>query len=197
MEVLKRFRKYNLKLKPKKCDLFQPEVEFLGRKEGRNGLTDHSIEMIQKWQTPRNANEVESFIGLANFHREFITDFANIAEPLHKITRKCGQKVEFKWEEKHEESFQRLKEVLVSPQKLAAPSRDPQDLFVLETDASNDSIGGQLLQMQKGRRKVIGYASFGLTPVQRKMCTTRKELFSVLRHAHHFRSKEVQGNHKS
>ena len=189
VEVLKRFRKHNLKLKPKKCDLFQPEVEFLGRKVGRNGmtLTDHSIDTIQKWETPKNAKEVESFIGLASFHREFIKDFAKIAEPLHRITRKCGEKIKFQWEEKHEESFRKLKEALVSPQILAAPSRDPQDLFILETDASDEAIGGQLLQVQKGKRKVIGYASFGLTPVQRKMCTTRKELFSVLRHAHHFR----------
>ena len=57
------------------------------------------------------------------------------------------------------------KNYLVSPQILAAPSRDPQDLFILETDASDDAIGGQLLQMQKGKRKMIGYASFGLTPV--------------------------------
>jgi hypothetical protein len=32
--VLVRFREYGLKLKPKKCELFQKEVEFLGRVVG-------------------------------------------------------------------------------------------------------------------------------------------------------------------
>jgi hypothetical protein len=34
MAVLVRFREYGLKLKPKKCELFQKEVEFLGRVVG-------------------------------------------------------------------------------------------------------------------------------------------------------------------
>ena len=36
--VLVRFREYGLKLKPKKCELFQKEVEFLGRVVGPRGM---------------------------------------------------------------------------------------------------------------------------------------------------------------
>jgi hypothetical protein len=36
--VLVRFREYGLKLKPKKCELFQKEVEFLGRVVGPRGI---------------------------------------------------------------------------------------------------------------------------------------------------------------
>jgi hypothetical protein len=38
MAVLVRFREYGLKLKPKKCELFQKEVEFLGRVVGPIGM---------------------------------------------------------------------------------------------------------------------------------------------------------------
>ena len=37
-DALDRFRKYGMKLKPKKCSLFQKEVEFLGRTVGHNKL---------------------------------------------------------------------------------------------------------------------------------------------------------------
>ena len=36
--VLVRFREYRLKLKPKKCELFQKEVNFLGRVVGPRGM---------------------------------------------------------------------------------------------------------------------------------------------------------------
>lgn len=36
--VFRRFREYGLKLKPKKCELFRQEVEFLGRVIGPEGM---------------------------------------------------------------------------------------------------------------------------------------------------------------
>jgi hypothetical protein len=36
--VLVRFREYGLNMKPKKCGLFQKEVEFLGRVVGPRGM---------------------------------------------------------------------------------------------------------------------------------------------------------------
>lgn len=36
--VFKRFREYGLKLKPKKCELFRQEVEFLGKVIGPEGM---------------------------------------------------------------------------------------------------------------------------------------------------------------
>ena len=37
-EALERFGKFGLKLKPKKCELFQHEVKFLGRIVNKNSL---------------------------------------------------------------------------------------------------------------------------------------------------------------
>jgi hypothetical protein len=36
--VIKRFRRFNLKFKLKKCALFQTRVEFLGRKVSQSGV---------------------------------------------------------------------------------------------------------------------------------------------------------------
>jgi hypothetical protein len=71
---LVRFREYGLKLKPKKCELFQKEVEFLGRVVGPRGIYigPGYIKDIQNWPRPKNKKEVERFLGFTNYHRAFI-----------------------------------------------------------------------------------------------------------------------------
>jgi hypothetical protein len=66
--VLVRFREYGLKLKPKKCELFQKEVEFLGTVVGPRGMhiAPGYIKDIEDWPRPKNKKEVERFLGFTN-----------------------------------------------------------------------------------------------------------------------------------
>ena len=65
---------------------------------------------------------------------------------------------------------------------------NPSDKFILDTDASDVSIGGVLSQLQDGKTEVvICYASHVLIKPQRKYCTTRKELLAVVKFCRHFR----------
>ena len=182
-EVFIRFRQYKMKLKPTKCQLFQTEVEFLGRQIGSNGvtLTDHSIETIKEWKEPSNNKEVEQFLGLANYHRNFIKNFAEVADPLNHLLRKK----EFVWKEEQHKAFKSLKELLISPQVITIPNKEGE--FILDCDASNVSIGAELSQIQEKVEKVIAYGSFSLTPSQRRYCTTRKELLALVRFSNHYR----------
>jgi hypothetical protein len=79
-----------LKLKPKKCEIFLPEVEFIGRKVNREGvhMGDQYIKYVRNWKVSINSKEVERFLGFANYHRLFIKDFSQIAVPLYKLTGK-------------------------------------------------------------------------------------------------------------
>ena len=72
--VLVRFREYGLKLKPKKCELFQKEVEFRGRVVGPRGMHigPGYVKDIEDWPRPKNKKEVEMFLGFTNYHRAFI-----------------------------------------------------------------------------------------------------------------------------
>ena len=57
----------------------------------------------------------------------------------------------------------------------------PDHVFILDTDASDTAIGGELLQMVNDREHIVCFRSYILTPEQRKYCTTRKELLAVVR----------------
>jgi hypothetical protein len=79
--VFLRFQKYNLKLKPSKCQLMQTEVKFLGKIVSRNEISVNpdSIDAVKKWPKPKNKKEVESFIGFTNYHRDHIKRFSELA----------------------------------------------------------------------------------------------------------------------
>ena len=183
-EALARFRRFGFRLKPKKCMLFQRQVEFLGRNVSQNSIsmTDVDIKTVLDWPTPRCSKDVERFAGLVNYHRVFVKDFSRLAEPLYKVV---GKKNKFKWDEEQQKAFDALKEALTHPPVLALP--DGASDLILDTDASDSTVGSELLQIQNGEEKVIAYGSFALTAEQRKYCTTRKELLAVLRFSRQWR----------
>ncbi|KAK3105395.1 hypothetical protein FSP39_024200 [Pinctada imbricata] len=176
-EVFTRLRQYGIKLKAKKCDLFRQEVEYLGRTVGRDGMkvSQSFIDTMAKWTVPTSTKEVERFCGFANYHRSFIKDFANISAPLYGLTGKN----KFCWEEQHQDAFDKLKNALMRAPVLSIPNQE--GTFILDTDASDFAIGAELSQIQDGEERCICYASFSLTPEQRRYCTTRKELLAVVR----------------
>ena len=179
-----RFRKYNLKLKPKKCCLFHTETVFLGRKVSAEGVSINpdNIVKVKKWPVPTSVKEVEKFLGFANYHREHMKDYASVTRVLYQLT---GSRAVFKWHEEHQEAFEATKQRLISAPILSYPNAE--DVFVLDTDASGHAIGAVLSQIQNDCEKVICYGSYILTPEQRKYCVTRRELLAVVRFTRQFR----------
>jgi len=89
-KVLKRLEENNLFVKPEKCKWKVREVEFLGVVISPKGveMQKEKVEGVLKWPVPRNVKEVQKFLGLANYYRRFIKDFARIAALLHVLVRK-------------------------------------------------------------------------------------------------------------
>ena len=85
-----------------------------------------------------------------------------------------------------ERAFAALKAALLTPPVLSIPTAD--DPFILDTDASDCDVGAELVQVQDGVEKVIGYGSFALTAEQQRYCTTRKELLAIIRFTRQFRT---------
>lgn len=110
-------------------------------------------------------------MGLANYHRNHIKDFAKLARPLYDLTKK---NTNFNWQDEHKQSFRHLISVLTTSPILAFPKNNSDESFTLDTDASDFAIGAELLHVQDTCGQVISYGSFILSPSQRKYYTTRK-----------------------
>ena len=95
-DVLRRFEQKGMKLKPKKCQLLLILVVFLGRLVSREGLQvpPGEITRIGNWDVPLCKRYVKSFIGVLNFHRDYIPKFALVAKPLYNI---MGLSATFRW----------------------------------------------------------------------------------------------------
>ena len=176
-EVLRRLRQAHLKLNPKKCALFRTEVPFLGHIVGAEGVkTDpEKTKAVREWPVPQNVKELRSFLGFCSYYRRFVKNYANLAAPLHALL-KDGQR--FTWSAQCQEAFLNLKAALVHAPVLQYP--DPQQPFVLDTDASDHGIGAVLSQLIDGQERVVAYYSRALSASERNYCTTRKELLAVV-----------------
>ena len=161
--VLQRFEKYELKLKPRKCQLFIQEAKFLGHLANAEGIqiTQEHVQTVQDWPLPKNRKELQQFLGFVNYHRSFVQGMAGMCAPLYELT---GQKAEWKWTEKHTQAIERLKRVKTSPPVLGFPNSS--DTFIMDKDASDCVIGAALSQLQAGKEQPISYASKALNSKQ-------------------------------
>ena len=89
-EVLKRLEENDLFVKPEKCKWKVREVEFLGVviSPKRVKIQREKMKRVLNWPASRNIKKVQKFLGLANYYRRFIKDFAKIVAPLHVLVRK-------------------------------------------------------------------------------------------------------------
>eukprot|EP00731_Ephydatia_muelleri_P034875 Em0083g2a len=149
------------------------QVTFLGHIVSTDGVaTDPSkTEAVSKWPIPQNRKEVQQFLGLANYYRRFVKDFALISKPLQRLTEKNAP---FEWTIGCQNAFDELRKRLVSSPVLAYP--DYERRFILDTDASDVGIGAVLSQVSDcGSERVIAYASRSLTrPEQRQYLLGRE-----------------------
>ncbi|KAL4033156.1 hypothetical protein IC575_006242 [Cucumis melo] len=131
--VLQTLRDNNLYAKFSKCEFWLKQVSFLGHVVSKAGVSvdPAKIEAVTGWTRPSTVSEVRSFLGLAGYYRRFVENFSRIATPLTQLTRKGAP---FVWSKACEDSFQTLKQKLVTAPVLTVP--DGSGNFVIYSDAS-------------------------------------------------------------
>ena len=115
-------------------------------------------------------------MGLTNYYRKFIYNYAHIAEPLNKLLR--GRKKDFHWTPRCQQTFDNLKSKLITSPILGYP--DFTLPFVLHTDASDRAIGAVLSQIQHGQETIISYWSCQLNKSERNYSTIEREALAVV-----------------
>jgi RNase H-like domain found in reverse transcriptase/Reverse transcriptase (RNA-dependent DNA polymerase)/Integrase core domain/Integrase zinc binding domain len=175
-----------LKINPDKCKFLLPEVKFLGHIINAEGIRtdDSKIEAIKNFERPKCVKHVRSFLGLANYYRKFIKDYSKYSRPLESLINVKNNKIV--WTEVCDKTFTELKNKLMNTPILKYPDFSKE--FILDTDASFDSIGAVLSQKDgKGQERVIAYGSKSMTKHELGYCITRKELLAVFHFTQHFK----------
>ena len=176
--VFTALRQANLQLKLSKCAFVQKEVRYLGHIVSVDGVKPDpkKIEVVSSYPTPRSAKELKQFLGLTNYYRKFILNYAHIAEPLYKMLR--GPKKMFNWTTLCQQVFDNLKSKLTHPPVLGYP--DFSLPFVLHTDASEAAVGAVLSQCIDGHERVVSYWSRQLSKPERNYSTVEREALAVV-----------------
>jgi hypothetical protein len=93
--------------KGEKCHFGVNEVAFLGFVISPNGISmpsDHILK-IKDWPTPESVRDVEVLLGFMNFHRRFVTKYANVTTPISELLKKVEPSrtpKQFKWKSTHD-----------------------------------------------------------------------------------------------
>lgn len=179
--VLEKLRAAGLQLDLSKCEFEARKIKYLGYiiEVGKGiSMDPEKVEAIRSWTTPRTVKGVRSFLGFANYYRIFIKEFAIIAEPLTRLTKKGAA---FEWTQQCEEAFRALKEAFVNGPILAI--YDPERETRLEPDASGWATGGVLAQYDEDKKawRPIAFMSTKHTPAECNYDIHDKELLAIMK----------------
>ena len=88
--VLQTLAQNNLTLNLEKCEFYKTEIEFFGFIFSSNGISPSAekIKAIKQLASPKNVNEIRSFLGMTNFLSRFIVGYSEISAPLRHLTKK-------------------------------------------------------------------------------------------------------------
>ena len=129
------------------------------------------VKAITEWPVSTKVKEVQLFLGLMNYYRQFIKDFSKVAQSLNKLTRKDYV---WKWGSEEQKAFDELKRRFVDKPILAMV--DTTQPMRIETDASDFATGAYCLcyVMMKNGTLVLIYPKDLMTLNEITMCMTKR-----------------------
>ena len=147
-EVFAQIRKYNSKIEPDKCEFLKTELQYVGHVITTQGVQPDpkKVSAVQNFPKPQQPKGIKAFLGLAGYYRKFIPNFSKISKPLTELLKKD---IKWQWSDEEEESFQTLKNKLVTAPGLQYP--DFSNEFIVMTDASGYALGAILSQGKLGK----------------------------------------------
>jgi hypothetical protein len=153
-KVFQKLREHQLYLKLKKCDFFKKELQFLGHIITSEGIKPdpRKVKVVQDMSVPEDQSALRRFLGLTNYFRKYIRDYARITVPLTdliegNLSKRQTSKVKINWSPEGLVAFDSLKYSLVTAPVLTLP--DFTKPFEVIADASDFALGAILIQEGK------------------------------------------------
>ncbi|KAL0894614.1 hypothetical protein ABMA27_013176 [Loxostege sticticalis] len=171
--VLERAKESNVKFNKRKFQYKLPEVKYFGHIFSKEGMKidPDRVKAILNIKSPTNKKELQIFLGMVNYLRNFVSKLADLTAPLNSLLKKD---VSWLWTEVHEKAFNNIKKCISTAPVLQ--NFDSTLPITIQCDASKDGLGCCL--MQNG--KPVCYASRSLTSAEKNFSQIEKELLSVV-----------------
>ena len=195
-QVFELLRAEGLKLKKSKCQFGVTEIEFLGHLLDGEGLkvSPSRIEALMNVPMPSTLKQLRSFLGAANYLRNYIRDFSVVAGPLYGMLGSMkghGNSPLGTWSIQEQQAWTELRKRIVETPTLHF--LNPNRTIYLECDASDRGVGAVLFQLDdKGHglsdsdnsgadanKKIIAFVSKAFKGPSTRWSTTEKEAFAV------------------
>jgi transposase InsO family protein len=198
--VITKLRDAGLQIDIDKSEFHVRETKYLGLIVGTEGLKmdPAKVEAIEKWERPQAINDVQSFLGFANYYRQFIEKYSKVAAPLTDMTKGLnkgvikGTGLVFEWTPEAQLAFEQLKAAFIAEPILK--HFDTELPTLVETDA-NDNVCAAVVSQQhehpftgKPVWMPTSYYSKKMNPAERNYDIYDKELLAIVKTLKEFRA---------
>ena len=186
--VLEIIQENGLRLSLDKCEFFATEINFLGFTLSSQGVAPakHKIDSIQNFPEPNDSKSLRSFLGLVNYYRHLLPNFATTVLPLTELARLHPKTNNLTLTPDAITAFQNIKQSLHDTTSLAHPAPNVRHLELV-TDSSQYAVGAALHQIIDGKPVPIGFFSKKLSQAQTKYSTFDRELLAAYLSVLHFK----------
>lgn len=179
-----KLHEHNFEINADKTEFGVEKLEFVGFILSVDGIEvpPQRTEAIVSMAPPKDLKELKSFMGKVNFLNSHIPNLTAVAIPLWD----CLRKEEFRWTCVEQETFEKVKILIVENVKLNHFNLNFKTYLV--TDAGPDALAAVLFQVndQTMESKVISYWSRLLNKTQKKYPHFQKELLAMVQAVEHF-----------
>ena len=186
-ELLTRLHKAGLTIHPAKTEIAVKEVEFLGFKINKVGITNnqHNIDKVIKMEQPVYSKGLKRTLGLFSYMRRYVKGYAKLSACLYdKI--KGDKNVKLEWTSEMSDTFNAIKQAIIRAPILGFANFDSDHPIVLVTDASSSALGYLIYQMQvnpdtnKLEKKYLFFGGMNLNDTAKRWPIYKIELYAIL-----------------
>lgn len=182
--VFTRLQEAGCTLNEKKCSFNQSELVFFGYKFSKNGIEPDpaKVKAFTALDSPKNASEVRSLLGMIQYCGKFIPNLATTTKPLRDLTHKDA---EWEWSSRHQAALDQLKTQLSNHETLAYYDENKETHLIV--DASPVGVAAILAQSDNaGNEDIVAYASRSLTEAEGRYSQIEREAVAVVFGMEHF-----------
>ena len=138
-------------------------------------MDESKVSTIRDWPTPRTHKQLLRFLGVANYYRQFVRNFAMITNPLDKVRGGTGT---LNWNPQMTQAFETVKKKICEKVLLTFPNDAKK--YHVGTDASDHGIGAWIGQPQGNQMGILAFASRALSKSEKNYSPTKKELLAII-----------------